>query len=171
MPEPFVSGGRAENERTLRRGKGRECPSFRRSRGRAENSRALKRDKGQERPNLSWAEAKPRMPELWNGVKAENARTFRERIRKPRTPVLSEGSKLRSREHPCSSWFADKIRIAVAENIRAGSWIGSGPDCSVPGRFILAARLRSGGRGGCRTLGAGRARCGRGTRCIYKLKN
>jgi len=52
--------------------------------------------------------------------------------------VLSEGSKLKSREHSCSSWFADKIRIAVAENIRAGSWIVSGPDCSVPGRFILA---------------------------------
>jgi len=73
------------------------------------------------------AEAEPRTPELCEKVKAENARTFRERIRKLRTPVLSL-LEIKSREHP----YYRRI--------------GSGPDCSVPGHFILATRLRSGGR-------------------------
>jgi len=99
--------------------------------------------------------------------KAENARAFVIGNKEPRTPVLFANS--------------EKIRMSVAENTRASSSrIGSGLDCSVPGRFILAARLRSGGRAKrrlsnawrrtqgarrvARTLGAEGARCGRRTR-------
>jgi len=134
--------------------------------GRAENARAL------------WTGIRPRTPESWderrqsrersssvNRNKAENARASREAELKaenarafvlcgeePRTPVL----------------ILDQDSDIVAENTRADGRIGSGPDCSVPGRFILAARLRSGGRAKWRLSSAWRGARGvwRGARAV-----
>jgi len=71
-----------------------------------------------------------------------------ERNWKPRTSVLSYRAE-KSRKHPYSF---DQDLVTVAKNTRADDRIGSGPACSVLGRFILAARLRSGGRAKRRLL-------------------
>jgi len=77
-PSLRVSGGRAENTRTLCKEKGRERPSLMLSGGRTENARALDGSGGREHPSLPWMD-----------LKAENARAF-------------EVSEIKSREDPYS---------------------------------------------------------------------
>jgi len=113
------------------------------------------------------------MPESCTRMKAGNARTFRERIRKPRTPVLSI-SEIRAENSRALYGF--RIRIAVAEDTRAGSlvdqiwsWVlRAGPFYTWdpewwPRKAALIERVARSTRRGARTLGAERARCGCGT--------